>query len=67
MENNTFAKLNLCVFNNMDGVATYYVAYIGMLSKSRGHILRLAVVFHVSFHLGKDGPVSSYNCCNMEV
>ena len=29
-----------------------------MLSKSRGHVLRLAVAFHVLFHLGKDNPVS---------
>lgn len=29
-----------------------------MLSKSRGHVLRLAVAFHVLFHVGKDNPVS---------
>ena len=29
-----------------------------MLSKSCGHILRLAVAFHILFHLGKDDSVS---------
>ena len=31
---------------------------LGMLSKSHGHVLRLAKAFHVLFHLGKDGKIS---------
>ena len=31
---------------------------LGILSKSRGHVLRLATAFHVLFHLGKNGKIS---------
>lgn len=31
--------------------------YKGLLSKSRGHVIRVAAVLHLLFHLGKEGPL----------
>ena len=34
--------------------------YIGLLSKSRGHVIRVAAVLHLLFHLGKDDPLPEH-------